>query len=349
MVFTQFLRLQSVDKADAQHIASAITKAASSGLGVEEEVWRGRLVGVGSDGAAVMVGRKSGVVTRLSDGLPHVLGVHCMAHRLELSFKDVAKKNLCHKKLDTLLLGLYYFYHNSPLNRANLKASYQSLQKSPLMPTRVGGTRWVSHILKALDHFVRGYAPIVQHLEQIQSPDSVGIRGEQKAKAKHFYQTATTKSVVKYACLLFDVLQHLSTLSCSLQRSSISLAQVHRYLEATKAVLTRYKSKPGPMLKQIEEKASFEGIESLQGLMHLLLHHIKVFLMIFSPAWKNVWEISNRELFMQQRLWILLPGQTSLLPMLLEMMRSTHWLSILLLCFKVLVLTQLRCQMSGQP
>ena len=57
------------------------------------------------------------------------------------------------------------------------------------------------------------------------------------------------------------MLQHLSTLSCSLQRSSISLAQVHRYLEATKAVLTRYKSKPGPMLKQIEEKASFEGIE----------------------------------------------------------------------------------------
>ena len=178
---------------------------------------------MGSDGAAVMVGRKSGVVTRLSDGLPHVLGVHCMAHRLELSFKDVAKKNLCHKNL-TLLLGLYYFYHNSPLNRANLKASYQSLQKSPLMPTRVGGTRYVSHILKALDHFVRGYAPIVQHLEQIQSPGSVGIRGEQKAKAKQFYQTVTTKSVVKYACLLFDVLQHLSTLSCSLQRSSISLA-----------------------------------------------------------------------------------------------------------------------------
>ena len=164
------------------------------------------------------------------------------------------------KKLDTLLLGLYY-YHNSPLNRANLKASYQSLQKSPLMPTCVGGTRWVSHILKTLDHFVRGYAPIVQHLEQIQSPDSVGIRGEQKAKAKQFYQTETTKIVVKYACLLFDVLQHLSTLSCSLQRSSISLAQVHRYLEATKDVLTRYKSKPGPMLKQIEEKATFEGIE----------------------------------------------------------------------------------------
>ena len=115
--------------------------------------------------------------------------------------------------------------------------------------------------MKTLDHFVRGYAPIIQHLEQIQSSDSVGICGEQNAKAKQCYQTATTKSVVKYACLLFDVLQHLSTLSCSLQRSSNSLAQVHRYFHATKAVLTRYKSKPGPMLKQIEEKATFEGIE----------------------------------------------------------------------------------------
>ena len=51
----KILGLQSVYKADAQHIASAITTATSSGLGVEEEVWRGRLVGVGvgSDGAAV--------------------------------------------------------------------------------------------------------------------------------------------------------------------------------------------------------------------------------------------------------------------------------------------------------
>ena len=59
----------------------------------------------GCDGAAVMVGRRSGVVARLSEGLPHVLAVHCMAHRLELSFRDAASKNACRKKLDGLLLG----------------------------------------------------------------------------------------------------------------------------------------------------------------------------------------------------------------------------------------------------
>ncbi|CAM4636587.1 unnamed protein product [Leuciscus chuanchicus] len=35
-----------------------------------------------------------------------------------------------------------------------------------LMPTRVGGTRWLPHLFKALDHFLREYAGIVHHLEE---------------------------------------------------------------------------------------------------------------------------------------------------------------------------------------
>ena len=196
-VFVCFLGLHPVAKADAEHITAAITTTTSAGLAMEEEVWKNKLVGLGSDGAAVMLGRRSGVGVGLAEGHPHVLAVHCRAHRLELSFKDAASKNTCHKKVDSFLLGIYYFYHNSPLNHANLKQSYESLQKPPLMPTRVGGTRWVAHVLKALDHFLRGYPAIVQHLEQIQSPDSVGVRGEQRAKARQYFKTATSVSVVR--------------------------------------------------------------------------------------------------------------------------------------------------------
>ncbi|XP_041132044.1 uncharacterized protein LOC121329964 isoform X1 [Polyodon spathula] len=65
-------------------------------------------------------------------------------------------------------MGLYYFYHNSPLNRANMISSYRVLGQKPLVPTRVGGTRWVSHFLRALDYFLRGYKGFVQHLEQVE-------------------------------------------------------------------------------------------------------------------------------------------------------------------------------------
>ena len=43
---------------------------------------------MGSDGAPVMLGRRSGVRVRLSEGLPDILALHCMAHRLEWPDKE---------------------------------------------------------------------------------------------------------------------------------------------------------------------------------------------------------------------------------------------------------------------
>lgn len=162
-----FLRLEEVKKADAENLTAAISSAIETGFKTSTVEWKSKLVGLATDGAAVMTGKKTGVVTRLSTDLPHVVPIHCMAHRLELCYKDAGTKITCHVKLERLLLNLYYFYHNSPLNRANLKASFQLLNLSVLLPTRVGGTRWVGHILKALQHFLQGYPAIVQHLEQV--------------------------------------------------------------------------------------------------------------------------------------------------------------------------------------
>uniref|UniRef100_A0A1A8GAA0 HAT C-terminal dimerisation domain-containing protein n=2 Tax=Nothobranchius korthausae TaxID=1143690 RepID=A0A1A8GAA0_9TELE len=256
-ISVKFLGIEAVTKANAENITSAIT----AGLGLEEGTWKKKLVAVSTDGAAVMLGGKSGVVTRLTADLPHVLPIHCMPHRLELSFKDDASKNPCHKKLDALLTGLYTFYHYSPLNRANLKASFESLGKKPLMPTRATGTRWVSHLLTALDHFLRGYSAIVQHLEQIQSPDSTGVRSDQQAKARNYYRAATSLDVIKYTWFLFDVLAHLSNLSRKMQKTNVTMAALHEALQSTKTVLLTYKRKPGPMLQSFGNKTTFEGRE----------------------------------------------------------------------------------------
>ena len=52
------------------------------------KVWNvdlGKLVGFASDGAAVMTGVRNGVVARLCADIPHIVGVHCVAHRLALA------------------------------------------------------------------------------------------------------------------------------------------------------------------------------------------------------------------------------------------------------------------------
>ena len=43
-----------------------------------------------------------------------------------------------HDKVASLLLGLYYFYRKSSLNRSMLKRSFETIDKRPIMPTRVG-------------------------------------------------------------------------------------------------------------------------------------------------------------------------------------------------------------------
>lgn len=51
-------------------------------------------------------------------------------------------------RVNILLAGLYYFYHNSALKRAVLQKTYEATKSQDeklLIPTRVGGARWIGH------------------------------------------------------------------------------------------------------------------------------------------------------------------------------------------------------------
>ena len=65
---------------------------------------------MGSDGASVMLGKKSGVLALLKGQQPSLIGIHCSARRLELCYKDAMEKIPMAEKVLTLLTGLYYMY-----------------------------------------------------------------------------------------------------------------------------------------------------------------------------------------------------------------------------------------------
>ena len=81
------------------------------------------------------------------------------------------------------------------------------------------------------------------YMLQIQSPDATGVRGDQQAKARCFYRSVMSLSVVMYATFLYDVLVHLSCLSCKLQKRNTSIAQVKSCVDSTKTILEKYKTK----------------------------------------------------------------------------------------------------------
>ncbi|KAH3828370.1 hypothetical protein DPMN_130328 [Dreissena polymorpha] len=100
-----------------------------------------KMVALSCDGASVMLGCKAGVGALLQKEQPSLIKIHCMAYRLELSLKDMAESTKFYvKTVDSLLLGLYLFYHYSSLNRSMLNRSYEALKTTEdgplLMPVR---------------------------------------------------------------------------------------------------------------------------------------------------------------------------------------------------------------------
>ncbi|XDV31583.1 hypothetical protein PO909_002570 [Leuciscus waleckii] len=135
----------------------------------------------------------------------------------------------------------------SCVNRANLRGSFEEIGMRHLMPTRIGGTRWVSHFLRALENFLKGYKGLVHHLEQ-------------KAKARGFLHIMKDGAVIKFSCFLRDLLTQLSSLSLTMQRSSVTVAEVHDCLTSTMALMLKYKSRPGPWLKTVLGTNQYEGV-----------------------------------------------------------------------------------------
>ena len=59
-----------------------------------EDGYAKKVVAIGTDGASVMLGSKTGVVQRIREACvrPWLVALHCSGHKLELSFKDTTKK-----------------------------------------------------------------------------------------------------------------------------------------------------------------------------------------------------------------------------------------------------------------
>ena len=85
-VSTKLVGITNPVSPSAVDVYSAIMDATES-VGIPEAVLNKKLVGFACDGASVMLGHIGGVAAQLKKFQPSVTVVHCLAHRLELSFK----------------------------------------------------------------------------------------------------------------------------------------------------------------------------------------------------------------------------------------------------------------------
>ncbi|KAG7164338.1 cleavage and polyadenylation specificity factor subunit 2-like [Homarus americanus] len=130
-----------------------------------------------------------------------------------------------------------------------------------LVLTRVGGTRWLPHMLQALEHLLKSYKTIVLHMQQIQNPDDPAYHKNLSRKAKNYLLLLTSANIVQYLHLLLDVVRCLSELF-----GQTNISAILNEIQTVVDVLNKYLTWPGPSLRRIMEGDStmFQG-EKLSG------------------------------------------------------------------------------------
>ena len=217
-VHTYFLKNITIKnpKSDAQVLFDTITNYLE-----EEGLDITKLLGFGSDGASVMIGRHKGVATRIKERSPHCVSVHCMAHRFNLCTSQASNGIPYLKEFEKTLTDLYYYFGGS--KSGNRKCELEEIQKILDDP----------QVTIKECHEIRWIA-FYQAVKAVHISWNALVTYFQKHKYKDFLQRLTHYKFVACLHILMDVLPSVSSMSQMLQKQSIDIAALRPAMSALK-------------------------------------------------------------------------------------------------------------------
>ena len=221
----------------AQTIKSALVDS--------KEINLRNVMGFGSDGAAVMIGRETGVSTRLKVHNPLMVNIHCVAHRLALAASQASNDIPYLKKFKNIVHNLYQFYHNSPVRMAGLHAIQEVLGDQTLKLKEAKDVRWLSHNA-AIQTLRRTLPSVVASLEReaVERGEPVALGLAKMIKTYEFVATLY---------LFSDILPHICRLSLVFQREDVDLALIRPQVNATLTCIAAYTDNLTPSLSKLDE------------------------------------------------------------------------------------------------
>ena len=188
---SNFLKMVEPENTTGEVLSKVILDA----VGVMDDKTNATLVGITSDGASNMLGRQKGAVSIVKSQHPHILTNHCLVHRLELAYKDALKKEIKkgYDKVLTALVGVYYFYKKSSLQRKQLRHCFIALGMKPQVPSRIGGTQWMAHMIRSINKTLASFQGLTTHL---------ATASHSNAKAEGLYKLLTSTGSLAFIVFL---------------------------------------------------------------------------------------------------------------------------------------------------
>ena len=222
-VKTSFLHIQDMRNGKAETIEEAILNfLQTNSLNIS------KLCAFGSDGAAVMTGRRNGVSVRLNSHSPHMIAVHCINHRLALAAANASDSIPYLKQFKSMFQSLFYFYKNSAVCTASLQTIQEVLNDPVIKCKQAKDVRWLSHE-NAIKAVVRTLPSLLVSLDREASengePTAVGL-----------YKFMKSYKSVASVYLLSDILPHLGRLSRIFQKENVDLSLIQPCLKCYQKV-----------------------------------------------------------------------------------------------------------------
>lgn len=217
--------------------------------------WKESVVGFGADGASVNLGSRQGVAAKLKQGVGHLIDIHCLPHRLELSMLEMQRQCKFVQNVYDILHLVWKTYHYSPKSKRELNVLGEELGLSVLKPRPVKGSRWLPHVSGALKVFIKPknggnmssdpaqYAAVLAHMEHLATTST---NADIKGRAKFVAKAMKTTSFVSFCHFLADLFEILSKLSVQYQRNDLILPCAVSLLAETISNITLLCKRPVP-------------------------------------------------------------------------------------------------------
>ena len=217
---TLFLDNIEIEKGDAETVYTKLKEAAQN-RGIDMK----KVMFLGSDGASVMTGKKSGVSTRLLDDQPLCLNIHCMAHKLALCTSQSADHVVYLKKYREILTNIFYHFKHSSLRSSNLNKIEAVLHDKQLKIKEIHAVRWFA-FFSALEAVYHTWSSLVTYFEQEKQAEKGGA-------AKGIHSQITQLEFIGVTYLLMDIMPILNKLSLSFQKENLDIALVQPLVQST--------------------------------------------------------------------------------------------------------------------
>lgn len=211
--------------------------------GFDDTYLKNHLVSFASDGASVMLGRKSGVAKQLSGQYPNIVTWHCLNHRLELAVGDTVSDVSGVNHFQAFMDKLYTVYSRSPQNQRELAECAAELQQQVGKIGRVLSTRWVASSFRTVSAVWNNFESLCAHFSFAKTDE------KRSASDRKLYEgllkRLTSKQFVLDLALMYDTLNELALLSECLQKRTTSVTYADKLINRSIRFIDGLGERPG--------------------------------------------------------------------------------------------------------